>query len=224
VLVALEERDRTGTGLLLEVPMVEAALATAAGPVVEAAAYGVVQGRDGNRGPVAAPQGVYPCAEPERWLALAVATDGQWAALAPELGLDDPALATAAGRRAQADGLDEVLGAWTGSRTVPEAEATLVGLGVPCAEVVSPAAVDRNPQLVARGFFEPMERAVVGRHHVPGLPYRFASRGETPWHRSPAPTIGQHNDEVLGGELGLAPEELERLRNTSVIGERPLHA
>ncbi len=103
LLVALEERDRTGEGLLLEVPMVEAALATAAGPIVEAQAYGVVQGREGNRGPVAAPQGVYACAEPERWVALAVATDEQWAALCGVLDradlAADPDLADHAGRR-----------------------------------------------------------------------------------------------------------------------------
>ena len=86
LLVALEERDRTGAGLLLEVPMVEPALATAAGPIVEAQAYGVVQGRTGNRGPVADPQGVFACAEPERWLAVAAATDQQRRALADLVG------------------------------------------------------------------------------------------------------------------------------------------
>jgi crotonobetainyl-CoA:carnitine CoA-transferase CaiB-like acyl-CoA transferase len=204
LLVALEERDRTGEGMLLEVPMVESALATAAGPIVEAQAYGVVQGRTGNEGPVADPQGVFACAEPERWLAVAVVDDGQRAALAGVVGDD--------------------LAGWLASQPVADAEAALVAAGVPCAEVVSPGAADRNPHLVARGFFEPIERAVVGVHHVPSLPYRFASRGDRPWHRTPAPTLGQHNDEVLGGELGLAPEELERLRNAGVIGERPVGA
>ena len=226
--MALEERDRTGEGMLLEVPMVEAALATASGPIVEAEAYGVVQPREGNRGPVAAPQGVYACAEKERWVAVAVATDEQWAALCDVLGrsdlADEPALVDHAGRRAAQDRLDEALEQWAADQPVADAVEALVDAGVPCAEVVSPGAVDRNPQLVARGFFEPMMRAVVGLHHIPSLPYRFASRGDQPWHRTPAPLIGEHNDEVLGGELGLGPDELERLRNTSVIGDRPLNA
>ena len=227
LLVALEERDRTGAGLLLEVPMVEAALATAAGAVVEAAAYGVVQAREGNRGPVAAPQGVYACTDPERWVAVAVATDDQWIGLCAVLDradlAGDPALAHHGGRRAAGDRLDEALAAWVAERRAAETVALLVEADVPAAEVVSPGAVDRNPQLVHRGFFEPTDRAVVGRHHVPSLPYRFASRGTTPWHRSPAPLIGEHNDDILGGELGLGPEELARLRKSTVIGERPLH-
>lgn len=228
LLVALEERDRTGVGLLVEVPMVEAALAAAAGPIVEAQTYGVVQGREGNRGPVAAPQGVYACAEPERWVALAVATDDQWVALRAVLGdaglTGDPDLAHHPGRRAAGDRIDDVLAPWVGSRSAAEAVAALVEIGVPAAEVLSPGAVDRNPQLVARGFFESLDRPVVGIHHVPSLPYRFASRGAAPWHRTPAPLIGEHNDEVLGGELGLGAEVLARLRTIAVIGERPLHA
>ncbi len=227
LLVALEERDHTGVGALLEVPMVEAALATATGPIVEAQAYGVVQGREGNRGPVAAPQGVYPCVEAERWLAVAVTTGDQWVSLCGVLNradlAEDPHLADHRGRRAAADRLDEVLVGWAAGQRVEDAVATLAEAGVPAAEVVSPGAVDRNPQLVARGFFESIDRAVIGRHRVPSLPYRFASRGTRPWHRRPAPLIGEHNDEVLGGELGLDPEDLTRLRNGDVIGERPLH-
>jgi crotonobetainyl-CoA:carnitine CoA-transferase CaiB-like acyl-CoA transferase len=208
LLVAVEERDRTGTGMLLEVPMVESALATAAGPIVEAEAYGVVQGRAGNRGPTADPQGVFACAEPERWLAVAAVDERQRAALADVVGGEGEA----------------AVEAWLSRQPLADAEAALVAAGVPCAEVVSPGAVDRNEQLVARGFFEPMEREVVGLHHVPSLPYRFASRGDQPWHRTPAPVLGQHNDEVLGGELGLAPDALERLRNAAVIGDRPLNS
>src|SRR5207253_6206291 len=61
-LVALAERDEHGGGRLVEVAMVEAALNAAAEPVIEHDASGTVLSRAGNRGPVAAPQGVYPCA------------------------------------------------------------------------------------------------------------------------------------------------------------------
>jgi crotonobetainyl-CoA:carnitine CoA-transferase CaiB-like acyl-CoA transferase len=40
-------------------------------------------------------------------------------------------------------------------------------------------------------------------------------------HPSPPPTLGQHNDEILGGELGLSADELRELRERKIIGERP---
>ncbi|MER3453335.1 MAG: CoA transferase, partial [Acidimicrobiia bacterium] len=81
LLLALEDRDRSGEGRLVEVTMVEAALNAAAEQVVEYSATGRVMNREGNRGPAAAPQGLYRCGGPEEWLALAVADDAQWVAL-----------------------------------------------------------------------------------------------------------------------------------------------
>ena len=104
-LLALRDRAVSGDGHLVEVTMIEAALNAAAEQVVEYSASGELLGRHGNRGPVAAPQNLYPCAGDEEWLALAVATDAQWATLREILGnpawAADPSLATAAGRRAK---------------------------------------------------------------------------------------------------------------------------
>ena len=93
------------------------------------------------------------------------------------------------------DRVDAALAPWVAARAAADVVAAFVEADVPAAEVVSPDAVDRNPQLVARGFFEPIDREVVGVHRVPSLPYRFASRGDAPWHRTPAPLIGEHYDE-----------------------------
>src|SRR5439155_22722984 len=86
--VALAERDRTGAGLLVEVPLIEPALNVAAEAIIEASAYDVVLGRIGNRGRAAAPQNAYPAAGDDQWLAVAVETDDQWHALAGVLGRD----------------------------------------------------------------------------------------------------------------------------------------
>jgi crotonobetainyl-CoA:carnitine CoA-transferase CaiB-like acyl-CoA transferase len=61
----------------------------------------------------------------------------------------------------------------------------------------------------------------VGTHDLPGLPFRLSERG-TGWLRSPPPTLGQHNDEVLGGVLGLSDDEIRGLRADGVIGDRPV--
>ncbi|MBV8984040.1 MAG: hypothetical protein JO248_06325 [Acidimicrobiia bacterium] len=56
---------------------------------------------------------------------------------------------------------------------------------------------------------------MTGTHPIPGLPFRFSRVGR--WSRRPSPTIGEHNEEVLG-EVASA-EELEDLRAKRVIGE-----
>ena len=49
---------------------------------------------------------------------------------------------------------------------------------------------------------------------------RFSALGDR-LHRSPPPTLGQHNDEILGGELGLSEAELDALREQKIIGDWP---
>ena len=102
-LVALEQRERTGVGSLVEVAMFDAAIGIAAEPAIEWSAYGHLVERDGNRAVWAAPQGVYPTATTDRSLALSVTTDGEWQALAAAIGRSDLAAddrrATLEGRR-----------------------------------------------------------------------------------------------------------------------------
>ena len=98
----------------------------------------------------------------------------------------------------------------------------LVAAGVPAASVINPRDVARHPQLRERKFFESLDHPVVGRHELPSVPFRFASRGDAGWLRRPAPTVGEHNDEVLRDVLGLTDDELARLRADAVIGERPV--
>lgn len=220
-LLALRAREQTGEGMLVESVMVESALNVAAEAIVEYGAGAPALGRAGNRGPDAVPQGVYPGSADDSWVALAVETDAQWDALVDALGSPpwaaDPVLRTAAGRRAGHDLLDEQLGAWTSGRTAEEAVATLSAGGVPAEVVIAARDVVHNPQLLDRGLFETEDHPVTGPHAIPTLPFRFAHVAG--WLRAPSPTLGQHNDEVLGA-LGLDADARDALRSRDVIGER----
>lgn len=223
-LVALARRDATGVGVLVEVPLIEGSLAITAEPIIEHSAYGRLMERDGNRSAQCAPQGLYACAGEEQWLAVSVADDAQWRALAAVLGdaslSADESLATLGGRRAAHDRIDAVLAAWAADRTLDAAVAALVDAGVPAARLADPRTVHTHPHFVARGFFEDVAHVVVGSLPIAGMPFRMT--GIDRWTESPAPTMGQHNAEVLGGMLGLDDVELARLADSGVIGDRPV--
>ncbi|MGV0794291.1 CoA transferase [Mycolicibacterium sp. XJ1819] len=229
LLVALEQRNRTGQGVLVEAAMVDAALAVAAEQVVEYSAYGALLGRDGNRGPIAAPQNLYRCNEidefgrPDCWVAVAVATDEQWTGLCAALGrddwTDDSELSTAAGRRAHHDAIDEHLAAWCEQRTGDEIVDTLWAHGVPVGKVMQPHRQTELPQLVARGFFEDVGHPVSSRTPHSTLPFKL-SRGPERVHVRSAPLLGQHNRELLA-EVGLTDEQISDLEAQGVIGNAP---
>jgi crotonobetainyl-CoA:carnitine CoA-transferase CaiB-like acyl-CoA transferase len=228
LLVALVRRASSGRGHLVESTMVESALSIAAEQVVEWSAHGRRVGREGNRSPLAAPQGLYPCAEgpgpTDPWLALSIATDDQWHALREALGRPDwamdPALETRAGRRTAHDAIDSHLCEWTRRRDRAELVEELRALGISASEVTNPCRIlQTNPQLRARRYFEAPVHPVVGAMPLPSLPFRLASVER--WLRTPAPTLGQHNEAVLCGILGLPREELRDLEAEGVIGRRP---
>ena len=73
----------------------------------------------------------------------------------------------------------------------------------------------------ARGFFEEVTHPSVGTHPMTTVPFRFASRGADPWLRSPAPTLGEHNREILSRILGLDDAAIDALEASEVIGTHP---
>jgi crotonobetainyl-CoA:carnitine CoA-transferase CaiB-like acyl-CoA transferase len=150
---------------------------------------------------------------------LQVFDEAQWQALkkvAPGLaGFGD-----CADRLARVDALDQALGAWT--RTV-EADALMLqlqNLGIPCAKVQGMESLLTDPHLVARQFWPRLERAFVGSQPHPVAPYR--ADGLAYGIDTPAPTLGQHNAQVLTELLGLGAAELAALETAGVIGDRPV--
>ena len=223
-MLALHHQRRTGEGQLLEVPLIEPALNIAAEQVIEYSAYGKYLSRSENRGPCAAPQGVYACAGDNAHIALAVTDDPQWNALVALMGRPAWAraeeLSEASGRRARHDLIDEQLRAWFSDRPLEETVEAVLAAGIPASDVIDAHYLMPNPQLEHRGFFQTFSHPVTGPTRYPGCPALFSAFGPR-LRRGPAPTLGQDNEEVLRTELGLTNEEIAKLREDKVIGERP---
>jgi crotonobetainyl-CoA:carnitine CoA-transferase CaiB-like acyl-CoA transferase len=218
-LLALRQRDATGEGVFVESPMVEAAISCSAEMIVEWSANGVELERLGNRSRFAAPQGVYAVAGVEEWIAISVETDDQWRGLAAIVGVEAAHFASEVGRRAGHDEIDAAIGAWAASVPMNEAVAALANAAVPALECRNHGMLRFHPQFAARGFFEEVAHPAVGTHLMPGQPFRM--RGIERWVRSPTPTLGQHNHEILV-ELGLTADEIAALEAEGQIGTSPV--
>ena len=227
LLTALRHLRRTGEGQYVDLSHVESMFPLAAHGLVEQAIRGEPPLRHGGRHPLHAPWGCYPCVGAEPWIAITVETDEQWRALCDVLGMDEsePRLARASGRKACEDDLDRALAARTGFHDGLALERRLAAAGVPAAVLRNTLDVLYDPHLEARGYWQWRERAFVGDQPNPSAPYRpVAADGPSrpypvEW---PAPTLGQHNREVLSRLLGLSEDELDALEADDIIGTEPV--
>jgi crotonobetainyl-CoA:carnitine CoA-transferase CaiB-like acyl-CoA transferase len=220
VLLGLIRREVTGLGAAVEVPMLDVALNAAAELIVEFSDSAVVLNREGNRTWDAAPQGVYPCRGEERWLALSIVDDEQWAALRAITGWpDDDELRTPAGRRACHDELDKRLEEWSRGEDLDAAVSELVAVGIPAGAVQDPRLLSFHPQLRGFGYYEESDHPIVGRQQIPALPFRYDDVDR--WSTGRAPLFGEHNTQILGGLLRLSEDQLDELERTAVTATRP---
>lgn len=222
--LALEERERTGLGQVVEVALVEPALAVAAEQVLEYSAFGELLGRSGNAMPHAAPQGLFETAVPDERLALSVTTDEAWRGLCRAIGAEDwrldPSLSSHRGRLSQHAMLCERIETWIRPQRREAALEALLAEGVPASAAINNHALHPNPQLADRAFFQTMHHPHTGETRYPSFPAIFPAF-ERDLHRSPPPTLGQHNREVLQSELGISDDEVARLEAEGIIGTRP---
>ena len=216
---ALTARRRTGEVARVDVAMVEAVAATVGELWMEYQSTGVDPAPRGNRDPAWAPHGVFPTAGDDSWVTIACTTDRQWRAMTtvidPALA-DDPRFATAEGRKANEDALEERIGAWTIARDRWEATEALQAVGVAAYPSIAPLELwTADRQLDALDMLERPDHPVTGRRVVPGVPWRLTNGPNGL--RRPAPRLGQHTDEVLVDILGYAEERVDELVERGVL-------
>lgn len=219
VMTALFQRERTGQGQLVEVAMQEAVYSTLASSYEFYYRTGKVPPRTGNRqaGLSSAPYNVFPTSDGH--VAIHVVTDGHWqkllTAMEREDLKDDPRFATMRDRVAHMEATEAVVTAWTSGLPKAEVFAATRRNRIPCAPVRTAPEVMHDPHMHGRGMLERIMHPELGEIVVPTTPLRL--HGAAKVATVPSPAIGQHNDEVYGGWLGLANAEIAALRESGVI-------
>jgi crotonobetainyl-CoA:carnitine CoA-transferase CaiB-like acyl-CoA transferase len=190
--------------------------------VLAAAAAGVAPPRLGNRSALCVPQGVYPCAGDDEWLALSVCDDEQWRGLCAAVGDPQLDILREAGldeRRQQHDRIDGLIAAWTRSRGKHEAAACLQAHGVPAGPVQKASDLPFDPQLQFRGAFQPVvhDEPALGYRAHPHLTLAWRTEGfERPALEDAHPE-GADNRAVLRAWLGLPAHEVRRLERDGAL-------
>ena len=185
------------------------------------AAYGkngIVRERQGNRTGQSSPIGTYRTAD-ERYMVLSVSTDRIWKRMAEATGhpdwVTDPRYATNPERTSRADEVDAMVGGWFGEHTADEAQQILDDAGVPVSPIYSIADIFADAQYQARGDIISPADPTIGEVPMPGIVPRFS---RTPGSvRFVGPSLGEHNQAVYSGLLGMTPEEMEALHAQGVI-------
>lgn len=207
LMAALEHRERTGEGTHLDVSQIESMVQV----IPELLAQPDVTAT-GNRDTVMAPHGVFPTEGADRWIAIALEDPARWPALCEVLGAPglagDARFATAEARKENEDTLEAELAELTKGRERFELAEALTDAGVAAAPVMDGRDLYESVDLNAAGHWARPEHPVIGAAAMPTPPMRLS---RTPWHVGPAPLLGQHNEEVFVGELGMGPAEVEAL-------------
>jgi crotonobetainyl-CoA:carnitine CoA-transferase CaiB-like acyl-CoA transferase len=219
ITAALHHRARTGQGQYIEIAQVETAVATLELAYLDYFANGTVAEPRGNRDPNAVPQGCYPCLGNEAWCVISCTTDAQWQALVAlmedEALANDPDFKTAEGRWARHDELDDRISAWSKAWTPYQLMRELQAVGVPAGMVQTAEDLWRDPHLRARHYTVMMEHPDLGMVEHPGMTVKLhATPGQI---QRPVGRLGEANEAVFRGLLGLSLDQISRLVEAGVI-------
>lgn len=213
VIAALIDRQATGLGRGMEMAQFETAVNILGPQVLAAQRTGESPIRAGNRDPIAAPRGLFPCIGHDRWVAIEVFSDAEWQALlglgdVPD-GLRSPRFASHASRLENADEIEAILSSWTCRFTDREVASRLQACGVAAAPVQRSWDHVTDPQLEARGYWKVVGHDRLGTDLSARLPMLLS---ETPGRYTlAAPSFGHDTRAVLTDRVGLAETAVEAM-------------
>lgn len=212
VLGALRERARTGAGVRIDLAQYTATVA-GLGPQIGEASLGKGSvTRRGNRQSDAAPVGVFPARGDDRWVAIGIHSDREWAVFRRVTGLhalDDSRFATVEGRLQHQDEIESLIAAWTAGRTPVEVALPLQAAGVTAAPVQDQWDHVADPQLQANEFWKVVNHAWLGIDVIPSAPIR--AEGSPLVYETAVAPFGWHNVEALREVLGYSAEKTAAL-------------
>jgi crotonobetainyl-CoA:carnitine CoA-transferase CaiB-like acyl-CoA transferase len=213
---------RAGTGVEIRLSQVDAIINQLAEFLLAEALAPGASAALGNRSPEGAPWGVYPCSDEGSWCVITVRDNQDWSNLVEATQMPgwvrNPDWATPADRRARADHLDEVLSAWTRTRTAEQVMGLLQAFAVPAGKVQRFSDMLEDRQLRSRGFLRPITQPGADDLILEGDCWAAAKM--PPSRLEHAPALGEHTLSICL-ELGMEQREVDELLAADVIETPP---
>src|SRR5262249_52746614 len=160
----------------------------------------------------------YRCRGDDKWVAIAVESEEEWQNLCRAVGhpewLADQRFADRRSRKAHEQELDALLTAWTRERDHIEMMHLLQKVGVAATPVYDTESLIADPQFQQRDYLVTTAHPVTGDLPVAGIPGKYSAIAPR---YTAAPGLGQHNEAIFGGMLGLSREEIARLQDEKII-------
>ncbi len=223
LMAALRHRRRTGQGQTIEMAQVESSAHMFPQAALDAAWNGRPHRSVGNRSIEGfVPNGVFPTAGDDRWIAISCRSDAEWRALARCMGNPEwthaAGLETAAGRADREDEIEERLAAWTSTRERDELFHALQAMGVTAGPVLHAGEAAEDPHLAATGTWKRLP-ATADYPEVDWLrpAYRF-SKSDVDL-RTPPCLFGEHNDYVYREVLGMNDAAIDGFRRAGHVAD-----
>jgi succinate---hydroxymethylglutarate CoA-transferase len=217
ILAALNARHRTGKGQKVELSLYETSLAMLINVASNYLTAGRNAGRFGNGHPSIVPYTTYQAAD--AMIAIGIGNERQFGRVAEVLGhpewAKDPRFTS---NRARVENRDVIDGFINEALSHDDADTwldKLKAVGVPSGRINSVADALDDPHTAARDMIETVEHSTIGALKMLGIPFKFSDTACSV--RRAPPTLGQHNDEILKGELGLDEKAIAELRQEKVI-------
>src|SRR6516225_2642868 len=215
---ALYCRARTGQGQYIDVSMCEVVTSMMPEAMLDYFMNGVERGPIGNRDPEMAPHGVFRVEGGDRWIAIAVANDAEFATLCDALGASamsqDPRYASSAARLINVDQLERKIEGLTRQFERDELANRLAELGLCAGPVYSASDLVNDSAFMQSGMIVNLQHKECGERLTPVLPVRFSDLEPR---YTAAPLAGEHTDEILRELLGLPDREIAALREEKVL-------
>lgn len=227
VLAAIEYRSQHGHGCYLDQSMLETAVAAFPEPVLASSSSAELPVRAGSAHATRAPHGNFPCQGDDQWIAIDVDSEKAWSSLARALDREewtiDPRFASAGMRATHRDELEAELSKATSHWNKNELASKLQENGVAAAALLDSRELLTSPHLRVRGMVQNLCDSGTGwRTWLRSFPGQI--EGCDLSIPRPAPTLGEHNEEVLSELLGISAREIEALERDQIIGQRPFDA